>query len=65
MLDSWWTDAAETQARDRIWRLGSKHDMVYFYALHATATVDDVLQKKRAEKRSLALDFERDLAQPE
>lgn len=64
LLDSWWTDAAMVQARDRIWRLGSPHYKVFCYDFHARATVDDLLKSQRTKKERLTLLFEESLRAP-
>lgn len=52
-LDSTWTDALETQAEDRIWRIGSNKSVI-IYKLIAKGTIDERIQEILTRKRALS-----------
>mmetsp|Transcript_15258 Transcript_15258/g.41085 ORF Transcript_15258/g.41085 Transcript_15258/m.41085 type:complete len:538 (+) Transcript_15258:2-1615(+) len=53
LLDPWWNPAKERQAQDRVWRLNSPHDSVYFYNFFTEGTVDEQFEKVKRKKEAL------------
>jgi len=53
ILDPKWSPALEWQARDRIWRLGSPHEAVYFYHFLIKLETDEFKKKKQDEKQKV------------
>jgi len=52
LLDPWWNPAAEEQAIDRVHRIGQKKT-VFVYRLVAQNTIEENIQKLKAEKMGL------------
>ena len=52
LLDPWWNPAVEDQAIDRVHRLGQDRT-VFVYRMIATGTIEERIQRLKAEKRTL------------
>ena len=52
LLDPWWNPAAEQQAIDRVHRIGQQKT-VFVYRLVAQGTIEENIQKLKAEKTGL------------
>lgn len=52
-LDYPWTPADAKQAEDRAHRIGSMHDSITIYQMKAFGTIDDLMAKMLAKKRSV------------
>ena len=52
LLDPWWNPAAEQQAIDRVHRIGQQKT-VFVYRLVAQATIEENIQRLKAEKSAL------------
>ena len=52
LLDPWWNPAVEAQAIDRVHRIGQDRT-VFIYRLIATGTIEERIEKLKAEKREL------------
>ena len=52
-LDYSWTPADHKQAEDRAHRIGSEHDSITIYTLHAKGTIDDIMFKMLNKKRDV------------
>lgn len=52
-IDYSWTPADHKQAEDRAHRIGSTHESITIYTLHAKDTIDDVMKKMLSKKKAL------------
>jgi hypothetical protein len=52
LLDPWWNPAVEDQAIDRVHRLGQDRT-VFVYRMIAVGTIEERIQRLKAEKRAL------------
>lgn len=52
-LDYSWTPADHKQAEDRAHRIGSTHQSITIYQMHARGTMDDIMRKMLAKKRDV------------
>jgi len=52
LMDPWWNPAVEAQAIDRVHRIGQEK-RVFVYRMIATGTVEDRIQKLKAEKQEM------------
>lgn len=52
-LDYAWTPAAHKQSEDRAHRIGSRHESITIYQMHAVGTIDDIMKKVLKRKRGV------------
>ena len=53
LLDPWWNPTKERQAQDRVWRLNSPHDAIYFYNFFTAGSIDEKFQEVKDKKEML------------